>query len=181
MVRCAKFHARNFTNLLQEKTEIARTVYKLLRILSMSDRKIGDTNLGNLNSGDTHPILFFDGVCGLCNHFVDFTIQRDSAGIFRFATLQGETAKQELPSEYVNDLSTVVLKDGMEIYTRSEAALRVLSSLPGVWKLSKLLLVLPRFLRDWVYDLVASSRYKIFGKSDSCRIPSPEERSKFLD
>ena len=147
----------------------------------MSDSKIGEPNPDHLNLGDNHPILFFDGVCGLCNHFIDFTIQRDSTGKFRFATLQGETAKQELPSEYVNDLSTVVLKDGMEIYTRSEAALRVLSNLPGVWKLSKLLFVLPRSLRDWAYDLVASSRYKVFGKSDSCRIPSPEERSKFLD
>lgn len=124
-------------------------------------------------------IVFFDGVCGLCNAFVDFVMARDRGGIFRFATLQGDTAAEKLGQDR-GDLRTVVLVEGPIHYHKSDAALRIIADLGGVWTAARLLLLLPRFLRDWGYDFVAANRYRWFGKKDSCRIPTPGERARFL-
>lgn len=124
-------------------------------------------------------IIFFDGVCGLCNAFVDFVMARDRGGFFRFATLQGETAAERLGPDR-GDLRTVVLIEGPVHYHKSEAALRIIAGLGGAWSAARLMLLLPRGLRDRGYDFVAAHRYRWFGKKDACRMPTAGELARFL-
>lgn len=127
------------------------------------------------------PIIFFDGVCGLCNRFVDFVIRRDKRHHFRFAPLQGETARARLSSADVSELSTVVLLDEAGAHRRSKAVVRILCGLSVRWKLAGFLLAMvPRPLRDLGYKLVARSRYSLFGRKETCRLPTASERSRFL-
>jgi predicted DCC family thiol-disulfide oxidoreductase YuxK len=126
-------------------------------------------------------IIFFDGVCVLCNGFVDFVLSRDSERIFKFAPLQGETAKRTLPEHFTKDMSTVVLWSQGQIFQRSDAALMILVQLGGIYSLARIFWILPQALRDLCYRLVASQRYHWFGKKDSCRLPTQEERAMFLD
>jgi predicted DCC family thiol-disulfide oxidoreductase YuxK len=129
-----------------------------------------------------HPTLFFDGVCNLCNSSVDWVVRHDKKGLFRFASLQGETAKRVVP-EYANEegLSTVVLVDESGKYVRSSAAMRVLKHLGGFYGfLGSVGLLIPRPLRDWGYRTIAKNRYRWFGQKDTCRLPSPQERALFL-
>ena len=130
-------------------------------------------------SGDP-AILFFDGVCGLCSKVVDFTLARDRLNQFQFAPLQGQTASSSLPAGYTADLNTFVLADVNGIHERSDAVLRVLYLLGGFWRLVSWLRVIPRPVRDFVYSQVAHVRYRVFGKYDTCRLPTPEERQRFL-
>ena len=128
-------------------------------------------------------ILFFDGHCNLCNNSVDFVITRDKKRVFRFAPLQGETAKDVLGVVNI-DLEhpdSFVLSKDNEVYFRSTAALMVARQLGFPWSLTSLFLVVPPFIRDAVYNLIARNRYKWFGRKETCRLPSPEERSLFLD
>ena len=129
-----------------------------------------------------HPALFFDGVCNLCNSTVDWIIRHDKARYFRFASLQGKTAHEVVP-EYADEagLSTVVLVKGDNQYIRSTAIAHALKGLGGIWKFyGSLILLLPRGFRDWGYKKVANSRYERWGKRETCRLPSPEERDLFL-
>lgn len=126
-------------------------------------------------------IIFFDGVCVLCNGFVDFVLSRDSERIFKFAPLQGETAKRTLPENFTKDMSTVVLWSQGQIFQRSDAALMILAQLGGIYSLARIFWIVPQALRDLCYRLVAGQRYHWFGKRDSCRLPTQEERSMFLD
>ena len=129
-----------------------------------------------------NPILFFDGVCGLCNRAVDFVLVRDKRRLFRFSPLQGETAREMLTPEDVGDLKSIALFEAGAILRKSDAALRILWLLGGGWRwLGFLGRVVPRGLRDWVYDFVASNRYRWFGKKETCRLPTREERQVFLD
>ncbi len=125
-------------------------------------------------------IIFFDGVCGLCNRFVDRLLRIDRGGVFRFAPLQGSTAHDRLPIGLADALSSVVyLREGV-VLTRSTAALRILIDLGGWRTLHRLWFIFPRALRDAVYDWVALNRYKWFGKREVCRLPTQEERARFL-
>lgn len=126
-------------------------------------------------------ILFFDGVCGLCNQAVDFVLKRDRNRIFQFAPLQGETARVLLsPSDYENLNSMVLWIDG-RAYRKSAAAVRILWLLGSGWMvLGTLIWIIPAPLRNIAYSLIARNRYRIFGKKESCRIPTPEERTRFL-
>jgi predicted DCC family thiol-disulfide oxidoreductase YuxK len=127
------------------------------------------------------PVLFFDGVCGLCNRFIDFAIRRDRAVVFRFAPLQGETAREQLPEADVREVNTMVLRDEQGVFRKSTAAVRVLIRLGGVWRiLGAALWLVPRPLRDAGYSVVARYRYAIFGKKETCRMPTPAERARFL-
>jgi predicted DCC family thiol-disulfide oxidoreductase YuxK len=129
-----------------------------------------------------HAVVLFDGVCNLCNRTVQFIIARDPAAHFRFAALESEAARRLLGETQVGNTlpdSVVLIEDG-RVYTRSTAALRIVRRLVFPWPLIYALMVVPRPLRDMVYDLIARHRYWWFGKRDACMVPTPEIRARFL-
>lgn len=130
------------------------------------------------------PVLFFDGVCNLCNGAVQFIIRHDREAKIHFASLQSalgkEARKAVLASKGKVPDSLIFLDEGI-YYTESEAALRVAAYLDGGWKTLRHLRVFPKFLRDAVYALVAKSRYRLFGKRRACMLPTPELKSRFLE
>ncbi len=130
---------------------------------------------------EKETILFFDGVCGLCNGLVDWLLPRDRRERLKFATLQGTTAKALLPPSYVTDLDTSVLWRQGRLLTRSDAVLGCFQELGGVWAVVAWLRFLPRAIREPVYGMVARNRYGWFGKRHTCRMPLPGERLRFLD
>ena len=133
-------------------------------------------------SNGAQAIVFFDGVCGLCNHTVNFLMARDRHAVLRFAPLQGETSQQIVPEDVRQRLNTFVFADGGKLSYRSSALARILFRLGGVWSVAGALLwVIPWPLRDLGYRVVSKLRYRLFGKHESCRLPTPEERSRFLD
>ncbi|QLY26985.1 thiol-disulfide oxidoreductase DCC family protein [Bdellovibrio sp. KM01] len=125
-------------------------------------------------------VVFFDGVCHLCNGFVDAVITRDPQHRFLFAPLQGSTAEALLPAQDRENLDTVIYYESGKIYHRSAAVLKILSGLGGVYGLSRLGWIFPGFIRDNLYKLVAKNRYSWFGKRDFCRLPTPNERTYLL-
>lgn len=130
----------------------------------------------------TEPVLLFDGVCNLCNGTVDFLIRRDRRQVLRFASLQSDAATRVLqqaggPSV---TLDSVVLVHEGQVHLRSAAVLRTLRLLGFPWALAYALIVVPRPLRDAAYRLIARNRYSWFGRHETCRIPTPEERARFL-
>jgi predicted DCC family thiol-disulfide oxidoreductase YuxK len=137
----------------------------------------------------SHPILLYDGVCGLCNRFVQFILHRDRNAIFRFASLQGACAATILTRHGASPtaLDTVFVVANHELpdeylLSRSEAVLFVLKQLAGPWRASaSLLQVLPKSFRDAVYNALARRRYRIFGRSEVCMPPPDQDRSRFLD
>ena len=132
---------------------------------------------------DDHPIILFDGVCNLCNSSVQYVIKHDPGALFRFASLQGETGQQLLKQFNLSstDLNSFVLILDNKAYTRSAAALRVTKQLTGPVKFLYGFIIVPSFIRNAVYDLIARKRYKWFGKKDSCMIPTAALRARFLN
>jgi predicted DCC family thiol-disulfide oxidoreductase YuxK len=129
------------------------------------------------------PILFFDGVCGLCDRLVQFVLRRDRRARFRFAALQSDVATQTLGhfGKNPDDLDTVyVLTDDGALLSKSRAIFFVLRALGLPWSILAVFRVLPSALTDWFYDRVAHNRYRIWGKRDSCRLPAADERARFL-
>jgi predicted DCC family thiol-disulfide oxidoreductase YuxK len=127
--------------------------------------------------------ILFDGVCNLCNGFVRFVIQRDPAAHFRFAALSSDAARQLLKDAGVHGStpdSIVLIQDG-RVYFRSDAPLRIARALTFPWPLAAALAVIPRVIRDRVYDFIAAHRYQWFGRRDVCLLPTPELRQRFLD
>lgn len=136
---------------------------------------------GRLAAGEA--VVMFDGVCSLCNGFVDFVMRHDPRGRFAFASLQSEPARTHLEAHGRKAdalLDTVVLADRDGLHERSTAALRVLRGLRAPWPLLYGLVVVPRPVRDAVYGYVAAHRYRWFGKREACRLPTPEERARFV-
>ena len=134
------------------------------------------------------PILLFDGVCGLCDRLTQFLLKRDTHDRLLFASLQSEFAAAILNrhGKDTRDLDTVyVVKDFEQstevLLARSDAILFVLKQIGGVWSLTAVAHVLPKWLRDRAYNLVARNRYKVFGKHETCMLPEPKHRGKFLD
>jgi predicted DCC family thiol-disulfide oxidoreductase YuxK len=127
-------------------------------------------------------VVLFDGVCNLCNGSVQFVIERDPSARFHFAALASEAAQRVLGECGVNVSlpDSIVLIEQGRLYTRSAAALRIARRLTFPWPLLFVLIVVPRPLRDLVYDLVARKRYRWFGKRDSCMVPTPELRARFI-
>ena len=132
------------------------------------------------------PVLLYDGVCGFCNKSVQLILDRDRRGEMRFAALQsdyGQSVIERHPE--LRGIDSVVFieqaRGGERVYVRSAAALKVAAYLGGFWKIFLAARVLPVRLRDYCYDLFARNRYKLFGKYDSCMLPPPEVRSRFLD
>jgi len=130
-----------------------------------------------------HPVILFDGVCNLCNGFVQFVIRRDPEAVFKFAPLQGETGKR-LRSKFGLDkaeLKTIILIKNDKLYTRSTAALEITKNLKSTLKILYGFIIVPVFIRDAVYNLVARNRYKWFGKKDHCMIPTLDLATRFLN
>lgn len=129
-----------------------------------------------------HPIIFFDGVCGMCNAFVNVVMRLDRKGVFRFAPLQGETAKKMLPPlDEDPRLWSTTLVDDDGLHDESDAPFLICQKLGGVWRVVALLRFIPRWIRNPVYRVIARSRYSWSGKKEACRIPTPQERERFLD
>jgi predicted DCC family thiol-disulfide oxidoreductase YuxK len=132
-----------------------------------------------------HPspaIILFDGVCNFCNGTVNFIIKQDKKGIFRFAPLQSEKGRQMLAQMGLSEkyLNSFVFIEHGKAYMKSTAGLRLYNRLPWYWKWTQIFWLVPRFIRDAVYDMVAKHRYKWFGKKEQCMLPSAEIKSRFL-
>ena len=135
-----------------------------------------------MNIPQDKAVILFDGECNLCNGFINFIIDRDQEERFLFAPL-ASTIGEEVRQRYLLDsqqLDSILLyQPGVEVSYKSNAALKILAQLGGIWKAVHLLRVVPLILRDKIYDWVARSRYRWFGRR-ACRIPTPELRSRFL-
>jgi len=132
---------------------------------------------------DGNPIILFDGVCNFCSGVVNFIIERDTKGVFRFAPLQSDAGERILEHFDLagEDFDTFVLVEGEEAYIKSTAALRMCRLLGGFWKLLYVFIVIPAPIRDAAYDYIARNRYKWFGKKEECMVPGPEVRRRFLE
>lgn len=128
-------------------------------------------------------IVLFDGVCNFCNFWIQFALKRDRKGKLKFTTLQGEAAKQLLPQYGINPsiLTSVIFIDKGKVYKESTAALRVCMYLDGFWKLFYGLIIIPSIIRDFIYKWIGKNRYKWFGKRETCMLPTPEQRKRFLE
>lgn len=129
------------------------------------------------------PIIIFDGVCNLCNNAVNFVIKRDKKSAIKFAVLQNTIAQELLKGQPIkaNDLSSFVFVEKGKILTRSTAALHVCRYLTGIWPLMYGFIIIPKLIRDGIYNWVAKNRYHWFGKKDKCMVPTPEIKARFLD
>ena len=143
-----------------------------------------------MSNADSHTekqegqaVIMFDGVCNLCNASVNFVIDRDSDRYFRYAPLQSDAGQRFLKKhgKSVSDFDSVILDEGDRFFTQSTAALRIARKLDGAWPLLYGFIIIPPFLRNLVYNIIARNRYKWFGRKDECRIPTPELKSLFLD
>ena len=135
-----------------------------------------------------NPIVLYDGVCGLCNRLNQFLLKRDRHDRFRFASLQSGLAESLTLRHGANpkDLDTVYVvvdhdRPTEHLLARSDAIIYVLTQLGGLWKVMGLAKILPRVLRDSLYKIVARNRYRVFGKHDSCLLPEPKHKDKFLE
>ncbi len=128
-------------------------------------------------------IILFDGVCNLCNGAINFIIKHDSKAQFKFASLQGATGQKLLAKHHINPKETdsIVLIEPERVSVKSSAALRIAKYLNEGYPLLYGFMIIPGFIRNAVYDFIAANRYKWFGKKDSCMMPTPELKSRFLD
>lgn len=132
---------------------------------------------------DNNHIIVFDGVCNLCNRGVQFVIRRDPKGVFAFTPIQSEIGQYLLKKyHHTKDISEtfLLIKNGV-CYTRSEAAIEVCRDLSGLQLLCNIMAKIPVSVRDFIYDLIARNRYKLFGKKESCMLPAEKFRSRFLE
>ncbi|KZS42255.1 thiol-disulfide oxidoreductase [Aquimarina aggregata] len=135
-----------------------------------------------INEGE--KIILFDGVCNLCNSAINFIIKRDKKSIFRYASLQSEIGKKLIADRNIDisKIDSILLIDPkIAYYHKSTAALHIAKELSGLYPILSVFLILPKFFRDWIYDIVAKNRYKWFGKKESCMIPTAELKALFID
>jgi predicted DCC family thiol-disulfide oxidoreductase YuxK len=127
-------------------------------------------------------IVLFDGVCNFCNASVNFVIERDKAGYFKFAPLQSAIGEELAAKHGIDKIETdsVIVVEDDKVYTHSSAALRIARKLDGIWKLGYAFVIVPKPLRDLAYRLFAKNRYRLFGKQDACMLPTPDVRARFL-
>lgn len=133
--------------------------------------------------GTSDSILLFDGVCNLCNRVIRFVIRRDKSDNIRFAPLQSEVSAELLLKFNIDPGKTdsVVYLARGKVYLKSSAVLHLLKDIGGGWKILFGLIIIPRFIRDFFYELIAKNRYRLFGKKDHCMVPSEEVKLKFLN
>ena len=127
--------------------------------------------------------VFFDGVCNLCNRGVNFLIKHDKKGVLKFASLQSEYAQNTIPKELLNreNLDTIVVYTNGKLYNRSNAVLKLCKILGGGFYVFLIGYLIPRFIRDGLYRFIANNRYRWFGKTAQCRIPTVDLKDRFLD
>ncbi len=136
-----------------------------------------------MNNLKNKSVILFDGVCNLCNASVNFIIKHDKKERFIFASLQSDVAKEILlhfPAKK-NKLDSVLLVENEVIYDKSTAALLISSKLSGIFKLLSIFKLIPKFIRDAIYDFIAKNRYAWFGKKETCMLPAPEIKNRFLE
>jgi predicted DCC family thiol-disulfide oxidoreductase YuxK len=128
-------------------------------------------------------IILFDGVCNFCNFWVNFLIERDKKDVFKFAALQSDKGQELLEKFQIDSssLNTFVLIEVEKVYTKSTAAFKISRNLKGIWKYLYFLIFIPKPIRDYIYTTIARNRYKFFGARDVCRIPTEQEKGKFLN
>ena len=129
------------------------------------------------------PIILFDGVCNLCNTSVQFIIKRDSKKNFMFSSLQSDAGQAILLQNNLENLdfdTIILLEDGI-VYDKSTAILKIIRRLSGFYKFGYIFIMVPKFIRDFVYKIIAKNRYKWFGKRDTCMIPTEELKLRFLE
>jgi predicted DCC family thiol-disulfide oxidoreductase YuxK len=125
-------------------------------------------------------IVFYDGICGLCDHTVQFILKMDVRGELFFSPLQGETARQLLETKELENLQSIIFYRSQQKFYRSLAIIEILVTIGGVWKLLQICKILPPFILDFFYNLIARYRYQIFGKLEQCRLPTAVEKARFL-
>ena len=126
-------------------------------------------------------IVFFDGVCNLCQGSVRYLIKHDKKGVLKFASLQGNYGKDFVNETEIQSMQSILFFDGKMLYKKSTAVLKLSRLLGGWYQLLLLGYILPRFFRDWLYNIVAKNRYRWFGKKDQCMLPSKGFENRFLD
>lgn len=126
-------------------------------------------------------IVFFDGVCGLCNASVDWLLKHDKRRVLKFSPLQGETFKRLAGTDSLQNMDSIIYYRNGKIHVESTASLLIAKDIGGFWKLAVVLFVFPAFIRNLVYRFIARNRYKWFGKLDACRIPDKATRARFLE
>ncbi len=128
------------------------------------------------------PLLLFDGICNLCNSSVQFIIRHDPEQKFLFASLQSDKGQEILKELGLNnkEFNSLILIENGKAYMRSTGALRIARHLSGLWKFLYIFIIIPSFIRDFLYNFVAHNRYRFFGKKDHCMIPTPELKARFL-
>ena len=128
-------------------------------------------------------IILFDGLCNLCNGSVNFIIKRDRMGAFKFASLQSEAGLSLLKQYGVTaeKIDSIVFIKEDRFFLRSSAVLNILKDLGGRWRFLYIFIIIPKFIRDFIYNVIAKSRYRVFGKRESCTIPSEANRNRFLE
>ena len=128
----------------------------------------------------SEKIIFFDGVCNLCNGFIDFIFRFNQDPSIKVASLQGETAKKLLDPSEITQLSTVIYYKNQKKYYQSGAVLHVLKNMGLPFNLAFIFIIIPSPLRNLVYQLIAKNRYNLFGQKETCRLPDPSEKERFL-
>jgi predicted DCC family thiol-disulfide oxidoreductase YuxK len=128
-------------------------------------------------------IILFDGVCNLCNSSVHFIIKKDKKKQFLFTSLQSDAARDILLQFQLknSELDSILLIENGQVYQKSDAILKIVKHLNGIWKISYGFIILPKFIRDYVYIIIAKNRYRWFGKREVCMIPTKELQMRFLD
>ena len=135
-----------------------------------------------MDKDNRHKTILFDGVCNLCNGAVTFVIKHDKKNVFQFAALQSAVGIAMAAKHGVDTSKTdsILLIDQDKIYVKSTAALKIARHLSGGYPLLYGFMIVPNFIRNWVYDIIAKNRYKWFGRTDSCMVPAPDLKDKFL-
>lgn len=127
-------------------------------------------------------IIFFDGVCKLCNSSVNFILKRDKHNIFKYSHLQSKYCHNQLIDYGISiSMNTILFLEDGRLYEKSTAALRIVRKLGGIWPIFYVFIIIPKFIRDSIYNLIARYRYKWFGKTENCRVPSPEIKDRFIN
>lgn len=132
---------------------------------------------------EQQKIIVFDGACNLCNRWVQFVIKHDRDKIYKFCSIQSDTGKK-ITKQFLggtDELKTIIFIDGNRLYIKSTAALYIVKNLSGVWSFLFVFVSIPKFIRNFIYDIVAKNRYKWFGKAEKCMVPSKDIMDRFID